>query len=426
MSDYTDTIKRQTDSSVENIYKSFYQNIHAIEAFFKRLSPIAETHDKEMQKEINDVVFDAFKEIMGEERWNRLKKASEKQTEEKDKIDGDKPEEEVLLTVEEVKRLSVKLARTSKSRPKNYNILAKGAFIMLNNYFEFIFSDLLTYHFTKNSTAMDSKKVSIALVEFKKYTTVEEAYRDLIYKEVETLLLNMNFEELKAYFTEKLNIDLEETHIDWNLINEIRERRHIIVHNNSIVNNKYLTRSGNPFNLKLNSEVLIDNDYFTKALRELKLAGSLLIFNCWGNWDKSTTTKAVSELMVLSFDGLKDADYIFSKAICDYTERYVTPKNDEEHDLLFRIKFNNCIALKKLSLHKELERKLNAIKVGALAPIFKIAHLILKGKLEESLQLFSKAKVADELTLDKYYLWPLFDEIRNNKELHLIALKELN
>jgi len=297
---------------------------------------------------------------------------------------------------------------------------------MLNNYFEFLFSDLLYYFFTKNSGSIRSQKISISLEELSKYKTIEEAYEDLILKEVEAILLEKNFEELKSYFTKDLKVSLEEDSIDWQRINEIRERRHILVHNNSIVNNKYLSRSTNPYKLKLGDEIKIESEYFITALSEIKLAGLLILFNCWGKWDKDSTTMAIKEIVTLVHDLLKVQQYRLVDKICNYVENYIEPKNDDEEDSIYRIKYNHCLALKRMGNQEVLNVKLKSIKVGIMTPVFKMAHHILKNEYDNAIKLMAKAKMVDELTIADYENWSIFEEIRNSEKLNREALKILN
>ncbi|MCR9015434.1 hypothetical protein NU887_10335 [Aquiflexum sp. XJ19-11] len=392
---------------IKDIYESFLNNFTSVEVFFMRIAPVAENEDKVIEKERIEYREYILKEIFGEDFENRNKT---------EKL-------EIKLTKEEVERIIHKIKQSPKIPAKNYGTLTKGAFIMLNNYFEFLFSDLLTYNFKKNTTTIDSKKLNISFDDLKKYNSIEEAYEDLIYKEVESLLIEMNFEELKTYFSEKLKINLETEIINWNLITEIRERRNIIIHNNSLVNNKYISRSKNPFNFNLNDEVKIEKEYFLNALSEIKLAGVLLCLNCWGNWDKNDTTNAIKEIVDISFNNLKNSNHVFVEKICSYTEKRIKAKNDEEDDIIYKIKFNQCIALKRLNKLEELNLILSTIKTGALTPLYKIAHLTLNNRHFEAVELVEKAIVADDLTIEKYEDWPIFNEIRNDKKLHKKVLE---
>ncbi|MBS1776443.1 MAG: hypothetical protein JSS64_09215 [Bacteroidetes bacterium] len=399
--------KKDKPKQIKDLYHSFINNITSVEVFFMRLAPVAENEDKAIEKERGDYLENSMKEVFGDDFENEEK--------------GEK--KEFKISEDDLNKFLYKMQLAPRIPAKNYGTLTKGAFIMLNNYFEFLFSDLLAYNFRKNTSSIDGKKISISLEDLKKYLSIEEAYDDLIYKEVEALLLELNFEELKAYFSAKLNISLEVDLINWDFINEIRERRHIIIHNNSIVNNKYISRSKNPFKYKLNDEVEISHEYFLNALNEIKLAGVLLCLNCWGSWDKDNTTEAIEEIVNISFYDLKEAKYDFVNKICAYTDKNIKARSDEEDDIIYRIKFNHCIALKRLNKKEELAKKLTTIKTGALSPIFKIAHLTLKDKHKDAVDLIDKAKVADELTIEKYQNWPIFHDIRNDEKLHKKAIE---
>jgi hypothetical protein len=399
--------KKDNPKQIKDLYHSFINNITSVEVFFMRLAPVAENEDKVIEKERGDYLENSMKEVFGDEFENEE--------------NGEK--KEFKISEEVLNKFVYKMQLAPRIPAKNYGTLTKGAFIMLNNYFEFLFSDLLAYNFRKNTSSIDGKKISISLEDLKKYISIEEAYEDLIYKEVEALLLELNFEELKAYFSNKLNISLEVDLINWDFINEIRERRHIIIHNNSIVNNKYISRSKNPFKYKLNDEVEISHEYFLNALNEIKLAGVLLCLNCWGSWDKDNATEAIEEIVNISFYDLKDAKYEFVNKICAYTDKNIKARSDQEDDIIYRIRFNHCIALKRLNKKEELAKKLTSIKTGALSPIFKIAHLTLKDKHKDAVDLIDKAKIADELTIEKYQDWPIFQDIRSDEKLHKKAIE---
>ncbi|UOR06713.1 hypothetical protein MUN82_06340 [Hymenobacter aerilatus] len=407
----TEALSPKSTRTISDIYESFSDNIKSIDLFFDRLSPAAETEDEAANSDFINFIEETVEEIIEDiqndpaEAESKLKNLTPENR--KNAVNG---------VLDHLKTLSL-LSTT------NLDILARGSFIMLNNYFEYIFSDLLTYFYLRNSSIIDNRKMSISIGELKKYSSIDDAYEDIIYKEVESTLLDLNFEELKNYFKDKLKIDLEEDIINWDFINETRERRHIIVHNNSVINNKYLSRSKNIFNLELNKIITIDKEYFKNALSELRLAGTLLIINFWGKLDKDKATDAIKELMDLSFNFLKTKDYQSVINICKYTSKRIKPNDDEQEELVIRIKYNHCLALMRSNQQKELDEIMKYMKTGALSPIFKIAHCVLKNNLDDAVKLIPKAIHADDLTLDDYDDWPLFDEIRLNEELNQQALE---
>lgn len=319
--------------------------------------------------------------------------------------------------------LMIQMENAPKLQTKNFEILASSTFLILNNYFEFLFADLLTFHFTNNKNLIGEKNINISLNDLKNYSNIEEAYDDFLFKEVEKLLLEMTFEEIKNYF-KKLDVSLSEDFINWDNINEIRERRHLVVHNNSIVNKKYITKSNNPYNLNIGNVAKIDAEYLNKSIVEIQVAGILLIMNCWGKWEKKHATSAIMELLILTYDLLKQKRNKTALRICEYVEKNIKANNDDEENCLIRIKFNYCIALKRIGEKIILEKKLDGLRVGSMTPIFKIAKHILSDEYKIAISLFKQSIVVDDFIIDDYLEWPIFEEIRNEKKLNSEALEQ--
>ena len=227
-------------------------------------------------------------------------------------------------------------------------------------------------------------------------------------------MIEKSFNEILNHFKTELSISLENELIDWNKIIEIRERRHLIVHNSSIVNKKYISRTNNPYNFKIGDTIHIGKDYFLNSWHEFKIAGQLLLFNCWGNWDKDNSERGIFEIMNQTFEDLKSKNYNIVCKTCEYAKK-IEPRNESQEDYLLRIKFNHGIALKKQKRQKELQNVLKSIKVGTAAPIFKIAYKILDDDHQGIEDWFTKAIVMDELNIDYYLEWPIFDFIKDSK-----------
>jgi hypothetical protein len=288
---------------------------------------------------------------------------------------------------------------------------------MLNNYFEYLLSDLLSYHYSKFQNSLNEKKFNIALKEINEFDTIEDFTKSLITKEVEAMIVELSFNELLEHFHTTLGIDNEKSIVNWDTIIECRERRHVIVHNSSLVNKKYLIRTKNPFNLKIGDTVHVDKEYFLNSCKEFFLAGLLLSYNSWGKWDKESTTQAIKELMFDSFELLKQHEYTLVARFTDYLQK-IDPRTEEQEDCLMRARFNRLIALKKLGSDHALTKELTKLKVGTASPIFKLAYSILAGKHENIIELVKQSKAVDELDIHKYREWPIYEFLRSIPELN--------
>jgi hypothetical protein len=411
-------------NNIDNIFEQFIQNIESVEIFFQKFSLIAIEEDKSILESKQLYFEETIKQTLGEEALLEITNIIQKKINESDD-DGDKKNLIGEIPKEKYHEFIYKMTKAPKIPTKNFEILSNSTFLILNNYFEFLFADLLTFHFTNNKNLIEEKNITISLTELKNYSNLEEAYNEILFKEVEKLLLDLNFEEIKNYF-KKLGVSLSNDFIDWDFINEIRERRHLLVHNNAIVNKKYIAKSGNPYKLDIGEKININPKYLKSAIDEIQIAGVLLIINCWGKWSKETATDAINEILTFSFNLLVKKKYSMSIKICEYIEKNIIARDDDQENCVTRAKFNHCIALKRLKKENQLQKKLNEIRTGTLSPIFKVAKNILSNKYDTAIDLFPQAILVDNFIIDQYLEWPIFEELRTNIELHKRSLKQFN
>lgn len=407
----TDKIVRDGDeNSIKKIYDNYQENLRSIYWYFQKFSDLAIDEDENIinnrMKEFEDAIVEAGIN--------------------KEEINEAEAEEKISLSKEQIDKFIAAISRNPiRISPKNYELLSRSSFLMLNSFFEYLQADLLTFYYFKYQNSLSEKEFKASLREINEHDSVDSLVKSMIHKEIDSMLVDMTFSELLGHFESKLGINLEKELIDWNSINEARERRHIIVHNSSRVNKKYILRTSNPYGLELNSEVEITKDYFLKFLYEFQFAGIMLIYNCWGNWVKEDADSAIYEMMQQSFNYLVANKNELALKLCQYCER-IDSRNSDQEDMLLRIMFNKCIAIKRIGDKKELESSLKKIRVGTSSPIFKIAYQILADDHTDLMENLRKSMTLDEIGLKEYLEWPIFEFVRNNTELNAHVLGLMN
>jgi hypothetical protein len=391
--------KTQRQQTVKSLLDNFKSNIFSIEYYFNKFESLAQGADVDGLKQTSQYIIDSFKEVG---------------------IDLEIAKEErkhIPIPSDKVVDLFKKIRKQPKISAQNYEILSRSSFLMLNNYFEYLLSDLLSYHYSKFQNSLNEKKFNVALKEINEFDTIEDFTKSLITKEVESMIVELSFSELLEHFHTTLGIDNEKSIVNWDKIVECRERRHLIVHNSSLVNKKYIIRTKNPFNLSIGDTVHVDKEYFLNSCKEFLLAGMLLSYNSWGKWDKESTTEAVQELMVDTFELLKQQEYALVARFTDYLQK-IEPRNEQQEDCLMRAKFNRLIALKKVGNQSALTKELTKLKVGTASPIFRLAYSILADKHENIIDLVKQSKAVNELDIDRYREWPIYEFLRAIPELN--------
>lgn len=422
----TKTKTEKVGNSIERILNSFKDNLSSVELYFDKFGEMAVEEDEGAKKNLIEFINKCFEDIgIDLKSLKEEEKEEENRNSQTDKNAENSNGKRFNLSEEELKKLVKGFRKQPKISVKNFEILSSSSFLVLNNYFEYLLADLLTYYYFKFKNSLNSKELKVSLKDLGEYESIEELEKSLIYKEVESMLVELTFDGLLSHFKDNLRISLVDDIINWEVIKECRERRHIIVHNASLVNKKYLTRTGNPDKLKIGDAINVGTDYFKEAIKEFRLAGLLLCFNCWGKWDKDKIDEAISQLMRESFESLQVKDYNSCLRMTKYAEK-INARNENQEDLLLRIKFNQCIANKHLHNKSELENLLKTIKVGTVTPLFKLAHAILSDKKQDTiLELIEQTQALGDIDEDIYSEWPLFEFLRVQEKLNGKILEKL-
>ncbi|MDO7853190.1 hypothetical protein [Hymenobacter convexus] len=404
--------------SVKKVLDGFKENMHSITYFFNNFGELAHKADFDEAMAAKDEMAAKFDSIgigieslmsgeLGKEGFmNAMNEALENQPDDL---------EELLVALDS----NVPFA-------KNFGILSRSSFLMLNNYFEYLLADLLSYYYNKYQNSLDDKKFDFTLREINEYDSIKEASKAFIVKVVESMLVELSFTDLIKHFDSVLKISSESDSINWDLINECRERRHLIVHNSSVVNKKYLTRTKNPFKLNVGDTVSISQDYFLRACNEFYLAGLLLSYNCWGKWDSEEIDECVGDILDESVKLLIRKDYETNYRLANYATKNIEPRSEDQEDLLSRINVNRLISLKKQGKQAALAKELKKIKIGTAAPIFKLAHAILSDNHENIVVLFRRAIAAEEMDATHYLEWPIFEFLHDVDAVHEAVKIELS
>jgi hypothetical protein len=402
-------IKSKFDS-IECIYEIFFKNINNIKFYFDKFGNIAYEEDEKLNKERLKILHQTQSEL------NLLRNDVKKMVEEKSSLEK---LQNIITYLEEINQ---KTNKHLEYPSHNFTILSEGTFLILNNYFEYLISDLLKYYYKKFRESLNNEKFNTTIKELNGYETVQEITEHLILKHVENLIFKETFDEVLNHFEKKLGVSTEQDLVSRSNVFEIRERRHLIVHNASTVNSKYIQATKNPYRFQVGDKIPICEEYFTDSWLKLKLAGQLLIFNCWFKWDKCNIDKLFDEILNRTFEDLKSEYYENVCVTCEYSIKF-DPKNESQENSLLSIKFNHAIALKKLGDKKKLKKLLKEIKVGTTKPIYRVAHSILSDNNTSLKQQFYTAIINNEIDKESYLEWSLFDFVRDKKELNTLILK---
>ena len=113
-----------------------------------------------------------------------------------------------------------------------------------------------------------------------------EAVDYILSKKVDSVLYG-NLDKQLNFVSGELKIGLNKRIVKWAVIDEAMERRNLIVHNNGIVNRRYISNVKRlAKDIKEGDVLSIDGQYLKNVFEEVFLAGIVLAENCWRKWGK--------------------------------------------------------------------------------------------------------------------------------------------
>jgi len=392
----------------DSIHNNFVKNLENLKLFVNNLTPIALKHDKRFKDNLENAGKKLAK-ICGIPLQADTNKSQVKL----------KLTEKKKNQIESLLRKIPQLASRSII-PANTELLYKSSFVILISHFDFLISDLIRYYHRTYPDNLSGKEVSISFNELKAFDDIPEVLDYLINKEVEKILYS-NLEDQKKYFKTYLKVDLKESIIPWNRINEATERRHIIVHNNDIINRRYLKNadvsampSETTPQLKEGQKIGIGRDYLLTIFDEIFLAGIILIQSCWRKWKKDSIANADDILIQTIYEALSEERWPIAQRLGLYSKECEV--SNEQKRLYLDI--NYCQSLKWSGNGEQLIKELEKFDITSLRPIYLVAYYALKSDIKSFYKRVPDAIMIDNMDLNKFLEWPLFREFRKDPNYH--------
>lgn len=296
-------------------------------------------------------------------------------------------------------------------------MLYKSSFVMLVSYFDFLISDIIHFYYKLHPEGLSGKDLSITLNELKICSDHEEAIDVILNKKVDSILYG-NLESQKIFFKNELQIDIRERVVNWDIINEAVERRNIIVHNDSVVNKRYLRNvalsiiNKRRTDIKESERIGVNQEYFKRVYDEIFIAGIVLMESCWRKWKKEDVEKADDILLQVIYEALTREEWSVAERLGLFC------KDIKVHNAAMRLMLdiNYCQSLKWQGKKDELIAEMDKFDVSSLSPKFILALCALKGDKDGFYENLERAVVTEEMPKQYFDDWPLFRELRQDVE----------
>ena len=258
---------------IKNLGKQFHKalinlnsNIASLRQFYKYLHPVA--------REIDEKNIDGYRSKVKRirEALEESKKLSKK---EQLKIIAD-----ITPALEELEKIIIPTPTV------NTEILFNNIVITLCSYLEILISDLAKLFYLNSEGGLIDKS-EVTFGEIKYLQTVNEIKEHLIDRKLFELT-SASFDDWLNFLTTKVDLKIEPLTDYYHIpIKEIFERRNLVVHNNGVINKKYLnavdktyiSKLGN--NIKLGERIVTNQSYINNSFRYVENFAVLVAHCLW-------------------------------------------------------------------------------------------------------------------------------------------------
>ncbi|MGN8244227.1 hypothetical protein ACTHAM_001127 [Cellulomonas soli] len=291
---------------------------------------------------------------------------------------------------------------------RHSEILYSSLLVSMVGTFESAVSEVALYCFTKHPSALNLEQRSFTWSEITQHASIEDFQRATAAKRIAEMqygsIIDI-FESLKRCF--KIDVPSEYLGFDFQ---EVIQRRHLVVHNSSMVSALYRDRLRGMESLpKENEQLRIDSDYLLRAADLL----SVVVFHlCWATASKMLSGKDMEKFENMAVNvpyqmlqaGRFDAAQRQTR-VCEHSKTRA-----ESARLVMQV--NQWLAMKLDGRLSECRQEIADWDTGVLENRFKLARHALLGENSQALEYVRQMRRDEALSMNWWLTWPLLADVR--------------
>ncbi|WP_152613353.1 hypothetical protein [Inquilinus limosus] len=280
--------------------------------------------------------------------------------------------------------------------------------------------DILMYNLIKEILAIKydflfKDNASISYKELKDLGSVEAAKEYLIDREVDVITRKNHYDQIK-WIKDKLTLDFPLSNDLMKSLIEVCERRNLLVHTDGSVNHQYI-RNCSEHNIDLSKtkrgeRIALNPKYVRDSADVIFEFGSRITQAVWRNLYKKEIDEAAGALNGAAYSLIVKERFELAQRLLNFG---LSEFEKKESDLTRKMMIVNLANAKKLSGdQKSAIDILDGEDWSASSNKFKICVAAVRGDDAEAIRLVPI--VGKELRVEDYQKWPVFRELRKNRE----------
>lgn len=287
------------------------------------------------------------------------------------------------------------------------DILYCGTLMLLVTYFENTISKILRTDFRKHPGRMSLENKTVAYSILEMSEDIQDVKNHLIDVEVNNLMYK-SAEDWISYLKKNLKLDLNYVTEKLPELKEIICRRNIIVHNDGIVNNIYLSQVKEN-NIQKGDKITVSREYINDAINIIETIGTAIIIEIWIKECRKESDEFATIVSIIFDEFLIIERWQEAKVLYEICLR--SNKLKQSDILLCQINRWQCF--KWLDEFEDVRSEVEELDISAFSAQYKLGILALQDKFKEFFEVYD---TQDEIGREELEEWPLFKNVRNCDE----------
>jgi hypothetical protein len=278
---------------------------------------------------------------------------------------------------------------------------------------EMLVGHLFEAHIRAHPGAVEDS-VQVSLAELQGYDSLAALFDAKVEEEVDRFR-RRSLKDWNVWFQSRMKIKFEAMAPDYSALNEVIQRRNVIVHNDGRVSAQYRSSVGEK-SPPLGAQLDVSIDYLNAALEQILVFGSLLAYTSWRSLDPDDAIdKYVGDLtMQLMLAGRWEA----VRALCDRSLQLPNHGRAAHHNVFL---VNRWLALKRLSGLDAIRKDVQAWDDTALSPVYQMAKAALLDETDRVAVILTRLVAGDDIPMLHVHTWPLLEEFRASPQYAVIV-----
>lgn len=282
--------------------------------------------------------------------------------------------------------------------------------------FESLLAGLYAQHLTIFPAQLKDDEKEFSLGDLAEIGSIDEARRVLIERRADGFM-RRGLTDWSRWAKKVLGFSFEDVCLDYSHLNEMFQRRHLVVHSGGVVSRLYIERvkDFNGEKPTLGQQLPVSAAYLQRALDELEVLGYGLAAIAWAKWEPQNADDALSSLNSHIYDMLDSSNFISARKLSEVGSDLPQPGIRR-----WMIIVNGWIASKKVGDFDDCRSEVEAWDITALAHEFKLARACLLDEVDEAFHLLRAVLKESETKAGEVREWPLLDDLRPDPRFETI------